>query len=190
MATGQTRNIAGIAPRKTAISGRIPTGTTIGEIFSNLPDQKLWGYDGSIVFEYGTKSFLNLTGGTITGNTIINGNLTVTGNTSLQTLSATTLISGSTNLYDIFHQKSGYLLQKAGMVSGSSFSGNPDKAVVTFTTNFPDNNYAISIVGTVNRTWTIESKTLSGFTINSNANPGFPSNEVYWTATEIGEGYR
>ena len=59
MATGQTRSIGGIAPKKSTIPGKIPTGTTIGEIFSNLPDQKLWGYDGSIVFEYGSKSFLN-----------------------------------------------------------------------------------------------------------------------------------
>lgn len=96
--------------KRTSVVGKIPTGTTgnelnlikQGELASNLADKKLYSYDGSNVFEFGSSSFLGLTGGTITGNTIINGNFTVTGNTSLQSLSATTFISGSTNLYDIF----------------------------------------------------------------------------------------
>lgn len=135
-------------------------------------------------------SVSNLTfSGTAIGGAVQAGDGTFT-SLSATTLSGGTVFSGGTNLSDIFHQKNGYLLQKAGMVSGSTFSGNPDKATVVFSTNFPDNNYAISIVATVNRTWTIENKTLSGFTINSNANPGFASHQVYWTATEIGEGYR
>jgi hypothetical protein len=109
---------------------------------------------------------------------------------SATTISGGTIYSGSTNLEQLFHQKNGYLLQKAGSVSGSTFAGNPKKSTVLFTNYFPDNNYAISITATVNRTWTIESKTLSGFTINANANPSFSSDEVYWIANEIGEGYR
>jgi hypothetical protein len=258
MATGQTRNIAGIAPRKTAISGRIPTGTTIGEIFSNLPDQKLWGYDGSIVFEYGAKSFLGLTGGTITGNTRVTGSLSagtiLSGSTDLYsifatipdqndvtrvqpgsnittggtanlptvnlvaspslnnitfsgtaiggtgqfaavtatslsagTLSGGTILSGSTNLYSIFQAQTGVLKQKNGSVTGSTFSGNPKKAIITFTTAFPDNNYAVTITGEIDRTWTIESKTSAGFTINANANLQFNSSNVFWMAGQIGE---
>ena len=84
-----------------------PTGTTgtelnlvrQGELASNLYDRKLYSYDGSEIFEFGTNSFLGLTGGTITGNTTIQGSLTVTGNTSLQIVSATSVY---TNYIDFF----------------------------------------------------------------------------------------
>lgn len=112
MATGQTRTIGGIAPKKTTIPGKIPTGTILGEIFSNIPDRKLWGYNGSNVFEYGSYSYLGLTGGTITGNTTIIGNIDVTGiivasEFSGTSISANTINSGSTNINNIFAQGSG-----------------------------------------------------------------------------------
>jgi len=121
--------------------------------------------------------------------------ITVSGDSNFTTLSATTLsagtiFSGSSNLETLFLNKNGYLLQKANFVSGSTFAGNPKTAVVTFTTNFPNNNYAVVVTGTINRTWTVESKTLSGFTINANANPAFASSEVYWIATQNGEGFK
>lgn len=75
MASGQTRIVGAIVPKKSAVPGKIPTGTTLGEIFSNLSDRKLWGYDGSNMFEYGSNSFLALTGGTVTGDTRIIGSL-------------------------------------------------------------------------------------------------------------------
>src|ERR1035437_7315953 len=84
-----TRNVGGIAPKKSSVSGKVPTGSTVGEIFSNITDQKLFGYDGLVVFEYGTKSFLALSGGTVSGNT------------SFPTLSATTFYSGSTLLSSV-----------------------------------------------------------------------------------------
>jgi hypothetical protein len=85
--------------KRTSVSGKIPTGTTgtelnfikQGELASNLSDKKLFSYDGSNVFEFGSSSFFSLTGGTISGNTRVTGNL-----------SAGTIYSGSTNLYDIF----------------------------------------------------------------------------------------
>ena len=252
--------------KRTSVVGKIPTGTTgnelnlikQGELASNLADKKLYSYDGSNVFEFGSNSFLGLTGGTITGNTIINGNFTVTGNTSLKSLSATTFISGSTNLYDIFltsgqlsgtsvsagsnisvavngndykvsvsaspifngitfsgtatgnalsattlsggtilsgstnlysifQPQSGVLKQKNGSVTGSTFAGNPKTATVTFATAFADNNYAVTVTGEVNRTWSVESKTAAGFTINANANLAFNSSNVFWMAAQIGE---
>lgn len=92
------RNVR-LITKRTSVPGKIPTGTTgsetnfiaQGELASNLVDKKLFSYDGSNVFEFGVNSFLGLTGGTITGN------LGVTGN-----LSGSVLYSGSTNLYDIF----------------------------------------------------------------------------------------
>jgi len=90
---------ARLITKRTAVPGKIPTGTTgnelnfikSGELASNLADHTLWGYDGTDVFEYGSNSFFGLTGGTVTGNTSFVGNL-----------SASTIFSGSTDLYDIF----------------------------------------------------------------------------------------
>jgi len=91
MATRDVRLI----PKRTAVAGRIPTGTTgyevsfirQGELAINTTDQKLFSFDGTNVFEVGAGSFLMLTGGTINGNVGINGDL-----------SATTIYSGSTDL--------------------------------------------------------------------------------------------
>lgn len=124
MASGQTRSVAAIVPKKTAVSGRIPTGTTIGELFSNLPDKKLWGYDGINIFEYGSKSYLSLTGGTITGNTIVLGQLNtpVLSSSSIisTSISGGTLFSGNTNLYSIFAPIGG----GSGEVNTASNIGN------------------------------------------------------------------
>lgn len=89
---------ARLITKRTSVPGKIPTGTTgselnfiqSGELASNLADRKLFGYDGTDVFEYGSNSFLGLTGGTITGDLYITNNLT-----------ASTLFSGSTDVEDI-----------------------------------------------------------------------------------------
>lgn len=250
MSSGSTRLVR-IIPKKTTVSGKIPSGTTgndlsllrFGEIGSNLTDYKLWGYNGTNVFEYGSKSYLGLSGGTISGNTNFIGNLSAstifsggtnletiinnaiaasthtfvqpganiqTGGTSQQpiistvdspsfnnisfsgtatggnidsnTISASTIyiggvdISGSTTS----------LKTKSGIAPSSGFTGNPDKYTVTFITPFPSNNYSVTITGEKQRSWTIESKSASGFVINSNANPPFTGN-VFWQAIEVGE---
>jgi hypothetical protein len=71
---------------------------------------------------------------------------------------------------------------KAGKVAGTSFSGTPQKSIVTFNSPMVS-AYSISILGIdgVNRVFTAESITLNGFTINSNANPGF-TDSVHWIA--------
>ena len=66
---------ARLLPKRTAIPGRVPTGTTgnessfiqQGELAVNTADKKIFSFDGSNVFEFGTNSFLNLTGGTVNG---------------------------------------------------------------------------------------------------------------------------
>jgi len=79
------------------------------------------------------------------------------------------------------------LSQKAGVVAGGSFAGNPKKATVTFATPFADANYSIAIIGaTAARTWSVESVVAGSFVINANANLVFAGN-VYWTATKHGE---
>jgi len=172
MAERQARLIT----KRTSVPGKIPTGTTgseasfirSGELASNLADKKLWGYDGVDVFEYGSESFLGLTGGTI------NGDLFVTGNTIIESLTADTISSPS------------ILKTKSGIVAGANFAGNPKKATITFSNSFDNNNYSITVTGEVSRSWSIESKSSSGFVINANANLIFTDN-VFWQAIEVGE---
>lgn len=75
---------------------------------------------------------------------------------------------------------------KAGVVAGASFSGSPKKYTVNFDDPYPDTNYVILLTGGVGRTFTYETKTISGFTINANAAAAF-SEEVSWFTTSIGE---
>lgn len=99
-----TRDIR-FLPKRTSVSGKVPTGTTLssetnkilqGELALNTSDHSMFSYDGSEIFKIGDKDYVSLTGSTITGETRVIGNL-----------SASTIFSGSTNLYDIFSTSSG-----------------------------------------------------------------------------------
>ncbi len=110
---------ARLITKQTAVPGRIPTGTTgsetnfikQGELAQNTVDKKLFGFDGSNVFEFGSESFLALTGGTIFGSINIVDNL-----------SASTLYSGNTNLQSIFNALNSQIVTKSDL-SGSTFTG-------------------------------------------------------------------
>jgi hypothetical protein len=78
------------------------------------------------------------------------------------------------------------LKTKAGTIAGASFAGSPKKYSVTFSTAYPNTNYSINITGGVNRTFTYESKSTTGFIINANANTVFTEN-VDWMTIGIGE---
>jgi len=58
---------------------------------------------------------------------------------------------------------------KAGSVAPSAFSGTPSASAITFGTAMADTNYGVSVIGGDARSWTIDNKTTSGFTINSNS---------------------
>lgn len=73
---------------------------------------------------------------------------------------------------------------KSGVVLSTSFTGNPKKATVTFSSAFAA-DYSIKMAGRDARTWTYENKTSSGFTINANANTAL-TGEVSWEAAAIG----
>ena len=111
--------IVRLITKRTSVPGKIPTGTTgtelnfikSGELASNLIDRKLYSFDGSEVFEYGTNSFLGLTGGTISGNTLVTGNL-----------SASTIYSGSANLYEIFELKNKSPYETQILTAGTSYN--------------------------------------------------------------------
>lgn len=81
---------------------------------------------------------------------------------------------------------SGISKTKAGTVSSGSFSGTPKKATITFSYAYADTDYGVRITGEDARTWTIESKTNTGFVINANADQALTGN-VYWEAVTNGE---
>lgn len=78
------------------------------------------------------------------------------------------------------------IAKKAGTIPGGSFTGTPKKYTINFATPYPDATYAIAISGQASRSYTYESKTASGFTINSNANAVIVG-EVSYITTAAGE---
>jgi len=78
------------------------------------------------------------------------------------------------------------LKTKSGGIANTSFTGNPKKSTVTFSTAFPDTNYGVTITGEDARSWTIESKVVGSFIINTNSNTGL-SGTTFWQAVAYGE---
>ncbi len=70
---------------------------------------------------------------------------------------------------------------KSGVVS--TFGGNPKTGSVTFSPAYANASYAVTVTGGTGnaRSWTIDSKTTTGFIINSNSNTAI-SGEVNWIA--------
>jgi len=71
---------------------------------------------------------------------------------------------------------------KAGSGSAASFGGTPRTASITFGSAFSDNLYTVAITGEDARSFTIQSKSTTGFTINSNSSVAL-TGPVYWVAT-------
>jgi hypothetical protein len=80
----------------------------------------------------------------------------------------------------------GGLTTKAGSIANTSFTGNPRKAPVNFSTAFSNTNYAVVITGEDARSWTVEGKVVGGFTASANSNTGL-AGTTYWVATAYGE---
>jgi len=141
-----------------------------GGTFNNTTDTlSLTTNDGSTVTIAGFTDYY------VTGATYSGGTLTLNRN-GLSDITVTGFTSGS----------GGGLQTKANSVAGASFSGNPKKFTVTFGTAFADANYSISISAGASRSFTYESKTASGFTINANSNTSFTEN-VDWVCVKHGE---
>lgn len=75
---------------------------------------------------------------------------------------------------------------KAGVITSATFAGNPKKATVTFAAPYPSTSYAIAVTGIDGRSWVIESKTVAGFVINSQANTAL-TGDVFWQTQFQGE---
>lgn len=149
---------ARLITKRTSVPGKIPTGTTgsesnliqSGELASNLADRKLFGYDGTDVFEYGSNSFLGLTGGTINGNlevaNIFTASTFYSGGTPLETIitnitnsditrvqPGTNTTTGGTDNFPTINLSNNIVLNSvyAVNISGSTVLGNVDNATVT-----------------------------------------------------------
>ena len=83
----------------------------------------------------------------VSGSAIISGSLTVTGAVSAASLN----------------------ILKAGSGSAASFTGTPLTLAITFGTAFTNNSYAVQVTGEDARVWSLQSKSSTGFTINSNS---------------------
>ena len=104
---------------------------------------------------------------------------------SLATLALTANTATSASLA----QSASYVIGqkvKSGIVSGSAFSGNPQTYNVVFITPFVNDLYSISIVGDNARTWVVDNRSSTGFTISANTKTSV-SGFVYWQARVIGE---
>jgi hypothetical protein len=69
------------------------------------------------------------------------------------------------------------------LVPGDFSAGSPRTASVSFTTTALG-EYAVAVTGEDARMWTIESKTSTGFTINSNSSVALNGN-TYWSTTPV-----
>lgn len=69
---------------------------------------------------------------------------------------------------------------KSGNIVGGSFSTGGTTSV-SFITSMSNTDYSITVTGEVSRAWSIEDKTINGFTINANSSTTFVEN-VYWQA--------
>jgi len=79
---------------------------------------------------------------------------------------------------------------KSGLVDGSEFfsSGGKQVAIVIFGSPFPTGtDYAVTVDGTAERTWSIQNKSEIGFTINSGSNKTVAGQSIGFHAIQVGE---
>jgi hypothetical protein len=152
------------------LQARFPalTSGSIGNLVLSVKQLKGLKGDIGAIGPQGPQGTGLFTGGTISSPTEFTNGLTA------NTISATT------------YQNLPILSMKSDTVAAGSFTGNPKKYTVTFTTAYPNTNYTISITGSDNRTFTYESKATTGFVINTNANTVLTGN-VDWQTIAIGE---
>ena len=134
----------------------------------------------SNVVMYGTNGQLFITASSaIGGGGGISGDYVTTASFNAYTGSNISQFAGTAS----FAQTASYVpTLKASSASVASFTGQPYSASVTFATAYPNNLYAVSVIGEDLRAWSISGKSPSGFTIDSNSSIPL-TNPVYWIAT-------
>lgn len=153
-------------------------------------------FTGSLQGTATSASFIN----SLNQNVVITGSLTVITGSAVELLVTNTgvtignLITDTHTLTGSFNISGSLLVNgaapggssvKAGSGSAASFGGSPRTASFTFTSAFSDNSYAVAVTGEDARSWSIQSKTSTGFTINTNSTIALTA-PVYWIATPFG----
>lgn len=125
------------------------------------------------------------------GSVTMSGGLVVTGSAILKSLVTSSIaltdvlmISSSGQIFTTSSSAigGGGATLKAGSASLASFAGTPFTSSITFGSAFSTNLYAVTVTGEDARSWTIQSKSSAGFTINSNSTVAL-TGPVYWIAT-------
>jgi hypothetical protein len=75
---------------------------------------------------------------------------------------------------------------KSNSVPPGMFGGTPLTTSITFTADFPNPSYSVTITGEDARIFTIQNKSATGFEINTNSNIALTGN-TYWHAISYGE---
>jgi hypothetical protein len=159
-------NIGGI------IFGTGSYATTTGNPFSGSAEGRIGINTPTPLYNLqvsGTVAFPNL----ITSSTTITNVVMVDNNGQLFVTSSSAIGGGTPPAPTI--------TTKAGSGSVASFGGTPLTASITFGTAFSNNNYAVTITGEDARIWTIQSKSSTGFVINSNSVSAL-TGPAYWIA--------
>jgi hypothetical protein len=197
--TGANSRLSGSFSGSFQGDGTNLTGVTATPVFPSTAITNLASTDRVFVNDGANKhiTYANLLTDLAGTNLVVEGNdslalsTTITGITSITASSFTGSYTGSftgplTGTASWASSAVNVPTLKAGAVAGASFTliGSEYQAIVTFGTPYPNTNYAISVVGENNnaRSWTIESKGVNQFTINSNSDVALSDN-VFWIAT-------
>ena len=162
----------------TELTNVATSGSTDGDLI--IKSGSLWVSTKQLSGSYGITGSLNVDGG-ITGSLF--------GTSSWAQNSVTASYYGGSITSASYAETASYvngIKTKANVITAGTFTGNPKKATVTFSTAFPNTNYSIVVTGEDSRTWTIESKLAGSFVVNSNSNVA-PAGNTYWQATSYGE---
>jgi hypothetical protein len=164
-------SLIGNASTATTASYSLVTGTAISASHANVADTTL------------SASHAN------TSDTSVSASHSVISDTAISASFATQAQTAVSSSYALTATSASYVVGqriKSGIVSGSQFTGNPQTFSVVFSVPFPSVLYSISIVGDSARSWLVDNRSVSGFTINANTKTtvtGF----VYWQAIAAGE---
>jgi hypothetical protein len=169
---GNTTDLSNTADAKFLQAGSFRNTTSAGGGGAAL--QNIDDLADVVITSVGTGDILYYNGSNWVNSKQLSGTYGITG--SIQATSFTGSLQGTAS-YATYAVST-----KGGAVAAGSFTGLPLRGTVTFGSAYPNTNYAISIVGGDARTWTIESKAVGGFVINSNSNVAL-AEEVYWITT-------
>jgi hypothetical protein len=187
-------NGAGLTDIRTALTidthQFVGNGSTFEYVLSQsyAPNALLISVEG---INFGLNTDFTISGSTLTfvdtppsqSNIIVNAFISVSSG-SIGTFSGSFLGNATTATTASF--AANVFKTKAGEITNTSFGGTPLTASVAFATAFDTTNYSIAVTGEDSRAWIVESKTASGFIVNSVSNTTL-TGTTYWTCTAHGE---